>query len=207
MGEGELSVDEYLHGGHARGAWLATIEAVPDDDTLVRVTPVSQGATCGCAAAIRIPKSAIAGVRPTGERHLCCGRAFELVELRFKDGASLSLDDLLGQLVQPPSQAPAASTPGVAGPTLGSISPSWGWGGSGGSPFALPVAGSLPVGTAPTWTPTLAPQLAAGTISDISISISFMICFCIGGTHYCCGWSNDRGWFCRNTGLTCRLNP
>lgn len=98
MEERELSVDDYLAGRGRQEKWLATLEPVDGDDTAIRISPLIGGAGCTCRLAIRVARSAIAAVRETDQRHQCCGRLLDVVEVRFADNATIPLRDLFAQL-------------------------------------------------------------------------------------------------------------
>ena len=93
------TVDDILE-DQSRPQMLVTVDSIPDEPELVKVTPWRDGPTggCNCGSAIKIPKSAIASVERTQMRHLCCGKSFTVVELKCHEGASLEITDVLSQL-------------------------------------------------------------------------------------------------------------
>lgn len=74
---------------------LATLESVPDKPDAVKVTRWIAGSGCQCSGAFVLPQSTIESVSLTGQQHLCCGKALEIVEIQFKPDASIPLADIL----------------------------------------------------------------------------------------------------------------
>lgn len=79
---------------------LATIEIVEDKTDVVKITPWVKHSGCQCQFALQIAKSAIESVAPTGDLHICCGKALKVVVVEFKNDSTISLNDLYGQLAQ-----------------------------------------------------------------------------------------------------------
>jgi hypothetical protein len=73
------------------------VESSPD---LVKITPWTAKAGCQCKLSIEIPKASLAGVTPTGDTHLCCGKTLKVVVLHFAEGHTIKFDDLFGQLMK-----------------------------------------------------------------------------------------------------------
>ena len=90
----KINIDEFLT-EQSRAVLRATLEPVDDKDK-VRITPYL-GGTCGCTAALIVPKSMIAGVTPTGESHLCCGKVLRVVDIEFTETGH-ALFDVFQQL-------------------------------------------------------------------------------------------------------------
>jgi hypothetical protein len=110
--EGPMSVDELLT-SQTKSPVLATIEAVEGDQELVKLTPWAPSTGCLCESGIKVPKYTIDSVQRTGQRHICCGRVHDVVEVNFRDEATLRVSEVFRQL--------AAS---ASSPTLGPLSPS-----------------------------------------------------------------------------------
>jgi hypothetical protein len=64
---------------------VVTIEALPDDDDRVKVTPYVPGVGCLCSRALNVPKASIARIEPTGDHHDCCGHRLLVVRVSFSD--------------------------------------------------------------------------------------------------------------------------
>jgi hypothetical protein len=94
----KMSVDELLD-EQSNSGLTATIEALPGDSKSVKVTPWLPSGSCLCENSIEIPKSAIASVRPTGEKHACCGKLLSVVEVNFEKTATLPVADVFASLV------------------------------------------------------------------------------------------------------------
>lgn len=92
-----ISLDELL-ASQAKPTTKAVIEAVPGDDAKIKLTPWSPGVGCSCASSIILPRSTVASVTSTGEKHFCCGKELSVVAVEFATGASLDLNELLQQL-------------------------------------------------------------------------------------------------------------
>jgi hypothetical protein len=75
-----------------------TIELITDLPELIKVTPWSSTGGCLCHLAVQIKRSSVESVTPTGEVHLCCGKRLKVVDIKFKEGESIALDDLFSQL-------------------------------------------------------------------------------------------------------------
>jgi hypothetical protein len=91
-----MNLDELLATQESSGQ-TATIEAVMDKPTHVKVTPWVEGRGCLCHLAIVIPKKAVKKVIPTGQKHPCCGKVLSVVEVVFDDGATIAVQDLYEQ--------------------------------------------------------------------------------------------------------------
>ncbi len=93
-----MTTDEFLT-EQEKGVFLATIEPIENDDKRVKVTPWRAGHGCLCQLSIVIPKEAIANVTPTGDRHPCCNKVLRVVEITFKEGSTMSLDEVFKNLL------------------------------------------------------------------------------------------------------------
>lgn len=74
------------------------MEAVPDKPDQVKMTPWQPQQGCLCHLSLVLPKSAIESVTPTGQKHPCCGKVLLVVEVKFKEGATLELRTIFDQL-------------------------------------------------------------------------------------------------------------
>ena len=79
---------------------LVTVEAIEGKPEAVKVTPWSPIGGCNCSLSLELDKGLIEGVISTQMRHACCGQTFLVVELQFKDGASIGLRELVEQFVK-----------------------------------------------------------------------------------------------------------
>lgn len=95
----KMSLDELLSHQSLLTS-VATVEAVEDEENLVKITPWVRGVGCLCNLALKLPKESIASVTPTGDMHFCCGKSLRVVEINFNEGSSISLRDLFAQLMQ-----------------------------------------------------------------------------------------------------------
>jgi hypothetical protein len=84
----------------AKAKFVATVEGDESKPDLVTVTPWVAGKGCLCKLAVKVPKSAIETVTPTGQSHHCCNKVLKVVEVHFKDGESISLNELFDQLLE-----------------------------------------------------------------------------------------------------------
>ena len=78
-------VDTFLKQEEDTAAAAALLGIVERDgeNGHVRVTPWVKGAGCACAAALAIPKTSIAKLERTEERHDCCGASHTVVQIEF----------------------------------------------------------------------------------------------------------------------------
>lgn len=90
-----IPLDEFFS-RQKQALFLATVEPT-DNNEVVKVTPVVKGVGCTCGTSIKVAKSSVESVVPTGERHLCCGKNLLVVEIKFKDGASVPIEDFFEQ--------------------------------------------------------------------------------------------------------------
>jgi hypothetical protein len=93
----KMSIDELLNQQTSVGL-TATVEPIADEPTLIKVTPFTPQAGCLCNLAMRVPKDTISHVISTGQAHFCCGKQLLIVEVHFRDDASLSPKTVFEQL-------------------------------------------------------------------------------------------------------------
>ena len=89
----KISVDQFLQ-NESKPAFVATVEPVDGHDDLIKVTPWAEASGCLCGHAVNIKKSALDGVTLTGDVHRCCGKSLKVVELHFKKGETLPLEEI-----------------------------------------------------------------------------------------------------------------
>jgi hypothetical protein len=96
--DNHVSVDEFLKDQSAP-KFVATVEAIEGRPDSVKITPwLASSKECLCHMAIVIRKTALQGVTPTGDTHLCCGKTLKVVEVHFKQGETLVIEDVFNQL-------------------------------------------------------------------------------------------------------------
>lgn len=126
-----LTIDDLLT-RQMEPLFVATIEAVDGKPDMVKITPWVASEGCSCYLSLQIPKRSLDGVTPTGDIHFCCGKSLQVVELHFKSGEAVGIDDVMGQLQAAAKKAASPSggganpmrAPGPPVPTP----PPWGWG-------------------------------------------------------------------------------
>src|SRR5919204_5442720 len=123
-----MGVEEFLTGQGSLAGFTATLEAVPDKPTHVKVTPFRDDRGCGCASSFELPKEAIRSVTPTGDYHLCCGKRLQVAVVEFAEGASIPVADLVEQMNRWSDHRHAS--PMLRGPRGGNSFPPPGPGGS-----------------------------------------------------------------------------
>lgn len=94
-----MKLDEFL-AEQGAGVITATLEPIPNRPDHIKLTPWRGGLGCLCQYSIEIPKTAIRSVRPTGDLHDCCGKLLRVVEVMFNPNASLTLDEVMGQMMK-----------------------------------------------------------------------------------------------------------
>jgi hypothetical protein len=93
MANVETALGEFLE--ERANSWRRfVVEAVPEDDKLVRVTLVSPGMVLSCDTGITVPVKSIKSIRKTGERTFCGGKSHPIVELTFSSDRLLTYEDL-----------------------------------------------------------------------------------------------------------------
>jgi hypothetical protein len=127
MANEKISVEELLS-SQSKSSCSATVEAVEGQPDLVKITPWTAAAGCLCHLAVNIPKASLAGVTPTGDTHVCCGKTLKVVELHFKKGESITLEELFSQLHRSASKSTHESGSGATEPfyELGHTPPGYG---------------------------------------------------------------------------------
>jgi hypothetical protein len=96
--EGEMSLDALL-AEQQRPMVIGTIEPVPAEPAVVKITPWVEGRGCLCQFSFKVPKDAVQSVRPTGQVHHCCGKTLRVVEVKFKEDASITVGELFAQVM------------------------------------------------------------------------------------------------------------
>jgi hypothetical protein len=102
-----MSLDDFL-AEESKPAY--TLEPVPGDDNILKVTPWVANGGCNCQHAFEVPKQAIRSVKPTGETHPCCGKILRVVEVDFGD-AKVDIAEVFRQLAAPAAREPERRTP------------------------------------------------------------------------------------------------
>ena len=69
-----------------------------DNLKVVKITPWQPAVGCLCHLAVTVSKDVLAYVTPTGDKHACCGKVLRVVELHFKEGQKINIEDLFTQL-------------------------------------------------------------------------------------------------------------
>jgi hypothetical protein len=92
-----ISLEDFLRSQPDSVPIRATVEPASKADRII-ITPWQSNAGCSCRAALELPKEAIAGVIPTNETHMCCGKLLRVVELQFTPSGAV-LADVLSQLM------------------------------------------------------------------------------------------------------------
>ncbi len=109
----EVSLEELLQTQQMPSA-AATVEAVPGDDLMVKVTPfVASASGCACDFALNIPKSAIASLSRTGSEHYCCGQDLTVVNITVSDNAYTHMFEQMTSKASA-TRAPVLPRPGSA---------------------------------------------------------------------------------------------
>jgi hypothetical protein len=129
----KISVDDLLT-GQSKQTISATVEGIEGQPNLVKITPWTAAAGCLCHLSVKVAKSSLEGVTPTGDTHVCCGKTLKVVELHFKKGESIAFEELFGQLHALANGATSISDPVHENPAEAPnqpplpIPPPWGWG-------------------------------------------------------------------------------
>lgn len=93
-----LSIDELFSKQQQQQEQLrATVEPT-DDPLIVKLTPYVSDSGCLCEGALKVPKSIIESVVPTGDTHLCCGKRLMVVEIHFKKDATIPVTNVFEQM-------------------------------------------------------------------------------------------------------------
>jgi hypothetical protein len=119
MGNDEITLDELLATQRsATGTATATIQEIPGDDTVVKVTPFIPNSGCACDYALDIPKSSIASVIKTDSVHYCCGNTLTVVNAIFNDEAYTNAFTQMAAKADAAINQPGLQTSIREGPTL-----------------------------------------------------------------------------------------
>jgi hypothetical protein len=94
----KLSIDE-LFQEQSKNHFLATVEPIEDSKDLVKVTPWLKGEGCLCGYTFNIEKDKIESVEPTGDKHYCCDKSLLVVEITFKEKATITFNHLFQTLL------------------------------------------------------------------------------------------------------------
>lgn len=94
-----MDVDELLKNQSEIGKTV-TVEPIPEKPEFVKITPWTKHVGCLCHLSFVVPKSSIANVVPTEDKHYCCGKTLIVVEISFVADATITLDDLLNQMIE-----------------------------------------------------------------------------------------------------------
>jgi hypothetical protein len=95
----KINLDEWLT-EQEKNVVLATVEALPNNASEVKVTPWIAGRGCACHFGLILAKKCIREVKLTGQRHPCCGKMLNVVEITFKEGSTVPLEEVMSQLFQ-----------------------------------------------------------------------------------------------------------
>jgi hypothetical protein len=107
-----MSVDDFLASQSEQGHdFLATVEAVPDDPGVVKLTPWLPLVGCLCQYLLDIPKDRIESLEPTENRHTCCGKVLRVARVQFREGARIGLDQLFEQISRSANSPSASEVP------------------------------------------------------------------------------------------------
>lgn len=119
MGDDEITLDELLATQRsATGTATATIEEIPGDDTMVKVTPFTPNNGCACDYALDIPKSSITSVIKTDSVHYCCGNTLTVVNVIFGDEAYTNAFTQMTTKADAAINQPGPQAPFRGGPSL-----------------------------------------------------------------------------------------
>lgn len=91
--ETKISLDEFLN-EESKESFLCTIEPISKDQTKVKLKPYIDKQGCGCDSSLTIPKDLIENISVTDKIHTCCGKNHKVVEVFFKEGANLKIEDV-----------------------------------------------------------------------------------------------------------------
>lgn len=92
-----VGVDEFI-ANQSASVNTATIEPIDGKPDFVKVTPWTRTSGCLCHLALEVRKSSLDSITPTGDAHTCCGKTVKVVELHFKKGETIAIDDVFGQI-------------------------------------------------------------------------------------------------------------
>lgn len=147
MTDDSITLDDLLAQQEEPDRPRVTIEAVPGDDTRVKVTPFVEGVGCLCSRALTVAKESIERLEPTGEHHVCCGHRLLVVYVTFSEPTLTDVFQQVTASIQAPAEHHEAGGPRAQ------------------PPFADMLAAASPYARPP-WTPTGPPwQGPWGTIA------------------------------------------
>ncbi|GAA4455836.1 hypothetical protein GCM10023170_049450 [Phytohabitans houttuyneae] len=108
MSGDRITVDDVLARQGSAEELRVTIEAVPEDEGRVKVTPFVPDVGCLCAYSLTIDKQVIESVTTTDEFHHCCGKRLMIVQVSFAENALADVFQQLGDSARR-SARPAAT--------------------------------------------------------------------------------------------------
>lgn len=97
MANRTISLNDLLK-SQAHQPLLCTIEAIPESDLKVKITPWRENSGCLCEYSLKVDKKLIKEILPTGKEHLCCDKKLLVVEIKLIEKASFDLLDFFTQL-------------------------------------------------------------------------------------------------------------
>lgn len=119
MPNDQLTIDELLGRQSQSDRLLVTVEALPEDEERVKVTPYVANVGCLCSRALNVQKSAIESVTTTDEVHVCCGKRLLVVEVAFSDATLANIfQQITDQITDAAQQAASVSRAAVGSPPL-----------------------------------------------------------------------------------------
>lgn len=105
MSKNTISVDDFLNQSQSESSqFLALVEENKADPSKVKVTPYLSDKKCGCSGSLLINKDAIENLELTDLSHLCCGKNHKVVKINFKEGYTISLEDVFKQYLENSNQ-------------------------------------------------------------------------------------------------------
>lgn len=112
------SVTEFLKDQDA-GHLVATIERVQGEPGMVKVTPWVPNSGCLCHHSITVAEKSFKSVHPTGQSQYCCGKHLKVVEIQFKDDATMNTAEVFGHVARAASEENATRTAAFEGDISG----------------------------------------------------------------------------------------
>ncbi|MDF2190179.1 hypothetical protein [Paraflavitalea sp. CAU 1676] len=98
MSNSKISLEDFLRdeAKQAKG-FLAVVESLENNDKQVSVSVWEKNA-CSCHTSIKVPKELIESIERTEHTHFCCGEYHSVLKINFKQGAAISVEEVLSQL-------------------------------------------------------------------------------------------------------------
>ena len=75
-----------------------SIEYLASNSKKVKITPLIKD-QCGCDHSLYVDESIIACVENTAESHYCCGKMHSIVQIYFKEGATIPVADAIHHVI------------------------------------------------------------------------------------------------------------